>query len=245
MGLLQNILSVLPPDLSHKIAVAYQQTSGEAAVPTPSTIYLPPTPMPKVNTTTPFVIRSQHLLPAGDVLGGGGGLFGELTIATNKSIFTQHASVRVRPYAPDFRTQGDAAQYIASQMATSYNGPAVDRKVRDAVNEACLEWQPGMDLAKLVHDKVLAALQGVLPSASSQSGGGGIPGIPDFEFPDLPGLPDGVQVPQNPLAHPAQFGHADTAEAVADLMAAQIRANGSTVADVAEHLRNTPIDAPR
>jgi len=37
----------------------------------------------------------------------------------------------------------------------------------------------------------------------------------------------------------------EEARQVADLMAAQIRANGSTFAEVAEHMRNTPIDAPR
>jgi hypothetical protein len=91
-------------------------------------------------------------------------------------------------------------------------GADVDARARAAVREACLEWKPGMDLAALVHDKVVQQLAG--------SGGGKLGDIAN-----------------------AVFG--DEARQVADLMAAQIRANGSTVAEVAEHMRNAPIDVPR
>ena len=162
-----------------------------------------------------------------------------------------HAAKGVKPFAFGFPTQDDAADYIASQMNTSYNGPAVDLKVRNAVRDACAEWKPGQDLAQLVYAKVLAALKGVLPDTKAAAG------VP-VPLPDESGfgdifkqfqnqLPDGVNLtlPDALGGGQPRFDFPNTAQAVAYLAAKQIQANGSSVFDVLEHMLAATVQAPR
>jgi len=130
------------------------------------------------------------------------------------TLFSASTYLKVKNYSPDFHTQSAAASYIAGQMNGTFHYPALDQKMRDAVEEACNAWKPGMDLAKMVYDKVRAALTGVLPESPTGSGTS-----PRFDYPQTP-------------------------DAVARQAAAQIRANGNTVAGVAEHMLWTPIQTP-
>jgi hypothetical protein len=171
------------------------------------------------NAAPPPATSSEVLRgDAGQFRGFGSEGIGSLVFTLGDEVASR-TPTRLRRYAPDFPTQGAAADYIAGHMARTYDqgplarqGADVDALARAAVREACLEWKPGMDLAALVHDKVMQKLVG--------PGGGKLGDI-------------------------AKAIVGDEARQVADLMAAQIRANGSTVAEVAEHMRNTPIDAPR
>ena len=106
--------------------------------------------------------------------------------------------------AGKFRTQGGAANYIADSMTSWGNGPTADKRVQDAVRDACNRWKPGQDLAAMCQEAVKTALKGVLPDSYTPP--------------------------------PMTFQGPKTPDAVANMVAAQIRANGSDPIGVAEHM---------
>jgi hypothetical protein len=233
--------------LSSSIAAFSDSAVAAAAIKSPLALITAVIAAPAQMQITPYVMKggiSGAAKPFAGLSSDEAFLTTPITTA-RKSPFIGVGAHAVHPFSRDFNTQSNAADYIADHMVGSFNGPAVDKKVHDAVLKACNEWKPGQDLSKLVHDEVLAALTGVLPSDGSKGSSDpiGIP-IPDF-FKDVP-LPDGAEVPQNPFApQKDRFDFPQSAEAVANLMAAQIRANGRGVDDVAEHMYRTPISAVR
>jgi len=106
--------------------------------------------------------------------------------------------------AGKFRTQGGAANYIADSMTSYGNGPTADKRVQDAVRDACNRWKPGQDLAAMCQEAVKTALKGVLPDSYTPP--------------------------------PMTFQGPKTPDAVASMVAAQIRANGSDPISAAEHM---------
>ncbi len=73
--------------------------------------------------------------------------------------------------AGKFHTQNAAANYIADSLPPAYAGANVDKRVHDAVRDACANWHPGQDLAQLVHDAVKKALTGVISDNPPQNPG--------------------------------------------------------------------------
>jgi hypothetical protein len=156
--------------------------------------------------------------------------------------------VAAKRFSPHFRTQADAANFIADQITGTYNSPEVDKRVRNAIRDACNQWRPGDDLAKLVYDAIKVALEDVLPHKQDQA--------PSSPFPvDIPGMPQlppevtqvgGPDMPiTNPFVQQNQFAFPDTIEYVASLMAARIAGTGSTVGQVAERMMTSGPDMPR
>lgn len=106
--------------------------------------------------------------------------------------------------AGKFHTQAGASNYIADSMTSFGNGRAVDKKVQDAVRDACNRWKPGQDLAAMCQAAVKTALKGLLPDSYTPP--------------------------------PMTFQGPKTPDAVANMVANQIRANGSTPISAAEHM---------